>query len=94
MDSCSSVSVSRATGPINKVHTEALIMAGGRNAEFMACMECLNGRVLTKATRVYEGTETDQYVCEKGHHFGFTFPKGPPKEPEWPPRQEWVDNCK
>jgi hypothetical protein len=51
-------------------------------------MVCLGDRLLTKATRTREGAETDHYACEKGHHFGMDFPKGPPTEPEWPPSEE------
>ena len=69
-------------------------MAGGPNAEFMACMVCLDKRVLTQAERVIEGEETDQYFCEKGHQFGFTFPRGPAREPTWPPPQSVIDSCK
>jgi hypothetical protein len=63
-------------------------MAGGPNARVVPCMVCLNDRLLTKATRTREGTETDHYACEKGHRFGMDFPKGPPAEPEWPPNAQ------
>ena len=68
-------------------------MAGGPNAQFMACLECVQKRVLTRAERVHEGVESDQYVCDEGHRFGVTFPKGPPKQPDWPPPQDLVDYC-
>jgi hypothetical protein len=66
-------------------------MAGGPNAEFVACSVCLNEGVLTRAERVIEGVETDQYFCKKRHRFGLTFRKGPPSEPSWPPPQSVID---
>ena len=66
-------------------------MAGGPNAEHVYCMVCLSDdRQLTKATRVHEGVEGDQYVCEKGHEFGLDWPE-PAEEPQWPAPQEIID---
>ena len=39
----------------------------------------------TKAVRIAEGVEADQYRCERGHTFGMDFPRGPAKEKSWPP---------
>jgi hypothetical protein len=69
-------------------------MAGGPNAEFMACMVCLDAKVLTRAERVIEGEESDQYFCERDHQFGYTFRTGPAREPMWPPPQSVIDLCK
>lgn len=55
----------------------------------------LAARVLAvKATRIYEGIEDDHYACEKGHHFGMDYRRGPATEPQWPPPQELVDAFK
>ncbi len=55
-------------------------MAGGPNAQVVACMECAG-----PATRCYEGVETDQYLCgECGARFGMDWRRGPPTEPCWP----------
>ncbi len=65
-------------------------MAGGKLAAEVPCMVCLSDGVLTRAKRTYEGDETDQYRCEKGHEFGMDFPDGPPTEPQWPPSEDLV----
>jgi hypothetical protein len=65
-------------------------MAGGPLAHEVVCLTCLfDDRVLTKATRVAEGHESDQYRCDKDHTFGLDFPDGPATEPQWPPSDEY-----
>lgn len=60
-------------------------MAGGKNAEFVPCLICLaDDALLSKATRTYEGDESDEYHCEKGHDFAMDWSAGPAKEPQWP----------
>jgi hypothetical protein len=54
-------------------------------------MECLGERELTKATRVHDGIESDQYVCEKGHRFGIDWRGKPAEAPQWPPSPELVE---
>jgi hypothetical protein len=54
-------------------------------------MECLGNGVVTKATRIYEGAESDQYRCEKGHEFGIDWRGKPATEPQWPPSPELVE---
>lgn len=39
---------------------------------------------MSKATRVVEGAEDDQYVCERGHKFGVDYRRGPATEATWP----------
>ncbi len=57
-------------------------------------MICLSDDgVLTKATRIREGMETDQYRCEKGHEFGMDWPE-PATEPQWPPPPEIAEMVK
>jgi hypothetical protein len=68
----------------------AFAMAGGPHAEDVPCFECLDGGKVTKATRVCEGAETDQYVCELGHQFGIDYRSGPATGPQWPPPPELV----
>jgi len=69
-------------------------MAGGPNAELVVCMVCLaDDQVLTKATRVHEGVEGDQYRCDKGHEFGMDWPE-PATEPQWPPGPEYAEFAK
>ena len=63
-------------------------MAGGTLAEEAVCMVCLGDGKLTRAVRVHEGQEDDQYRCEKGHTFGMDFRTGPATEPLWPPSPE------
>ena len=64
-------------------------MAGGSFAAIVTCLECLyEHKVLTKAVRVHEGIETDQYRCEHGHGFGIDWARGPATEPQWPPPAE------
>jgi hypothetical protein len=60
-------------------------VAGGPHAEAIACMECLGDGAITKAVRIVEGVETDQYRCERGHVFGVEYRRGPATEPQWPP---------
>ncbi|MBX3233362.1 MAG: hypothetical protein KIT84_33745 [Labilithrix sp.] len=60
-------------------------MAGGELAAEVPCMICLcDEGVWTKATRVFEGHESDRYVCEKRHEFGMDW-RTPPTERQWPP---------
>ncbi len=67
-------------------------MAGGPNAEHVACMTCmLEDAALVKATRTSSGIETDWYLCEHGHQSGCDWSHGgPPNEPQWPPSAETV----
>lgn len=53
-------------------------------------MVCLDDAQLTKATRIYEGVESDEYRCDKGHQFGLDWSHGPATEPQWPPPPELV----
>ena len=55
-------------------------MAGGPHAQHVVCMQCA-----AKATRTFEGQETDQYSCENGHDFAMDWSRGVPEEPQWPP---------
>ena len=67
-------------------------MAGGKNAEFVPCLICLADEAqLTKATRSYEGDESDEYHCEKGHDFAMDWSSGPAREAQWPAPQELTD---
>ncbi len=68
-------------------------MAGGKFAQFVPCAVCMETRTLTKATRLREGVESDQYRCEKGHSFGMDWPT-PATEPQWPVPQELADALK
>lgn len=69
-------------------------MAGGPHAQLMMCLVCLDDSEVTKATRVHEGVESDQYRCEKGRTFGVDFRRGPATEPEWPPPPEVLEALK
>ena len=61
-------------------------MAGGPLAAEVPCMVCFAEEDRwTKAVRIAEGVEADQYRCERGHTFGMDFPRGPAKEKSWPP---------
>lgn len=63
-------------------------MAGGSLAAEVACLACLfDDGMLTKATRFYEGDETDRYLCDKGHETAQDWPE-PASEPQWPPPAE------
>ncbi len=66
-------------------------MAGGPLAQEVTCFECLEAGKVTRAVRIYEGVEDDQYRCENGHVFGIDYRKGPATEPQWPPAPELVD---
>lgn len=68
-------------------------MAGGPLAAEVACMVCFDDGALTKAVRVREGVESDDYQCERGHTFGLDW-RTPADEPQWPPPQELVDALK
>ncbi len=63
-------------------------MAGGPHGAVVVCMVCLDEKKLTKATRVHEGVESDQYVCELRHQFGIDWRGRPAEEPQWPPPPE------
>ena len=64
-------------------------MAGGKNAEFVPCLICLADKaLLTKAIRTYEGDESDEYHCEKGHDFAMDWSSGPALKPRWPVAEE------
>jgi hypothetical protein len=66
-------------------------MAGGPNAAVVACLTCLyDDGVVTKAERVVEGVEDDQYQCALGHGFGVDWSRGEPATPQWPPDPEEV----
>ena len=67
-------------------------MAGGKFAEKIPCTVCLvDHQALVPAERTYEGDETDEYTCEKGHSFGMDWSSGPADEAQWPPSQELKD---
>lgn len=51
-------------------------------------MVCFTDGMLTKATRIRDGVEDDQYVCERGHEFGVDWSHGAATEPQWPPSDE------
>ena len=69
-------------------------MAGGPLAQVVTCLVCLGQNKLTKATRVYEGAESDGYRCEKGHDFSIDWRSKPATEPQWPPSRELVEAIK
>lgn len=69
-------------------------MAGGPLAAEVACLVCLDDGALTKAVRVREGVESDDYRCERGHEFGLDWRGRPADEPQWPPPQELIDALK
>lgn len=58
-------------------------MAGGDNAKLHWCMVCG-----AKAERIYEGDESDEYKCERGHKFSIDWQGKPPPAPQWPPPPE------
>lgn len=61
-------------------------MAGGPHASEVMCPTCfLDESVVTKAVRLSEGVETDQYRCERGHLFGIDWSRGAATKPQWPP---------
>lgn len=64
-------------------------MAGGKHAEIIPCSVCLADNMeLVPAKRTYEGDETDEYKCDKGHTFGMDWSAGPAEQPQWPPSEE------
>jgi hypothetical protein len=65
-------------------------MAGGPFAQEIACLECLGERRVTRAIRIHEGVESDQYRCEEGHLFGVDYRRGPATEPQWPPHPDLI----
>lgn len=66
-------------------------MAGGPLAQEVICYVCLDEGKVTKATRIYEGAEDDQYECEQGHRFGVDYRKGPATTAQWPPDPKLVE---
>ena len=66
-------------------------MAGGKHAEQVSCLVCLfdHGK-LTKAERVYEGDESDEYACEEAHRFHMDWSDGEAEAPQWPPSEDIV----
>jgi len=63
----------------------SLGMAGGALAQEVACLQCLSDdHRLTRATRVHEGFESDQYRCALGHECGIDGSRGPAEVPQWP----------
>jgi hypothetical protein len=55
-------------------------MAGGPNAESVACMYCAN-----EAKRTSSGIEDDYYECTGcGKKFGICWEEGQPEKPRWP----------
>ena len=63
-------------------------MAGGKLAETVSCLICLEEGEVQKALRTYEGDENDQYTCPKGHKFNMDWTAGEATEPLWPPSAE------
>jgi hypothetical protein len=52
-------------------------------------MVCLSDdNTVVRATRIREGVESDNYICEKGHDFGLDYRNGPATSPQWPPPPE------
>jgi len=58
-------------------------VAGGDHAQVVWCQVCG-----VRAERTYEGDETDEYKCVKGHTFGIDWRGRPPSTPQWPPPPE------
>lgn len=69
-------------------------MAGGPLAREVMCMVCLDEAKVTRATRIHEGVESDQYRCDVGHEFGMDWSRGPASEAQWPPPPEIVEAMK
>jgi hypothetical protein len=65
-------------------------MAGGPLAQEIPCFECLGEGKVTKATRLHEGVEDDQYECERGHKFGVDYRRGEATEATWPMTPEQI----
>jgi hypothetical protein len=63
-------------------------MAGGPLAEYVTCRVCRDEGKLTKATRFYDGIESDAYRCEKGHESWIDWRNGPATAPQWSPSSE------
>lgn len=51
-------------------------------------MVCLGNDRLTRALRIVDGVESDQYVCWRLHRFGMDWSRGEPGERQWPPSAE------
>jgi hypothetical protein len=69
-------------------------MAGGPLARSVPCYQCLEKGRVTRAFRLIEGVESDQYLCWRGHLFGVDYRRGPPSEKQWPPPKELKDALK
>lgn len=54
-------------------------------------MVCLEKGRLTRAIRVVEGVESDQYLCWRLHRFGMDWSRGEASERQWPPPRELRD---
>lgn len=65
-------------------------MAGGPLAQEIPCFECVGEGVVSRATRLHEGVEDDQYECERGHSFGVDYRRGPATEATWPLTPEQI----
>jgi hypothetical protein len=66
-------------------------MAGGPLAREIICFECLEQGTVSRADRIHEGVEDDQYRCELGHQFGVDYRRGPATEAQWPPDPALVE---
>lgn len=65
-------------------------MAGGPLAQEIPCFECLAEGKATRAERLYEGVEDDQYRCDLGHEFGVDYRRGPATQATWPLTPEQI----
>ncbi len=66
-------------------------MAGGKHAQKVSCLVCLfDEGQLTPAERIYEGDESDEYKCTKGHQFHMDWADGEADAPQWPPSDDLV----
>ena len=63
-------------------------MAGGKLAESVSCLSCLEKGQATQAKRTYEGDENDEYTCPLGHKFLIDWSGGEATASMWPPSPE------
>lgn len=63
-------------------------MAGGKLAQSVSCLICLEEGQVSEARRTYEGDENDEYTCPKGHKFSMNWSGGEATEALWPPSTE------